>query len=469
MRADQGSRLGVALLTRSSDYSRPTIGALMDYCAIDFGTSNSGIALPNKRGSTRLLALEAGQLTMPTAVFYFTDEDEAAQAAGVDHPDAALPRAYGRAAVAAYVQGYSGRLMRSLKSILGSNLAEQSTDLGCGYTVRYLDVVTSYLRHLRRLGERAAGQPLHRLMLGRPVYFVDGDTARDARAQATLATAAQAAGFADVRFQYEPIAAAIDYEQQVGHEQIVLVADIGGGTSDFSVVRVGPEQAGQASRRQDILASHGVHIAGTDFDRQIELTALLPLAGLGSYGPGAQGARQVPSTIYHDLATWHLINTCYRAQRVAEWRAMGDWFADPVLHRRLMRVLDLRLGHDLAAKSEAAKISAAAGTPACVELDALDIGLTATLDEATAVQAIHADLERIVQAAEDTVRSAGLANERIEALYFTGGSTGLAPLRQGLAARFTGAQLVQGDRLSSVAKGLGVYAARVFAPVGLRS
>lgn len=435
----------------------------MGYCAIDFGTSNSGVAIANIQGTTQLVPLDDGQPTMPTAVFFFTDEHEAALAHGVQHPAGALPRAYGRAAIAAYVEGYAGRLMRSLKSILGSSLAEQTTDLGSGYAVRYMDVITSYLRHLRHAGEAAAQQPLDRVVLGRPVFFVDDDAERDARAQATLATAAQAAGFADVRFQFEPIAAALDYEQQVSQEQIVLVADIGGGTSDFSVVRVGPQRRVRADRRDDILASHGVHIAGTDFDRQIELAALLPLAGLGARGPGGHGARQVPSTVYHDLATWHLINTCYRPQRVAEWRGLADWFADPELHRRLMRVLDLRLGHELAAKSEAAKISAAAGTAAHVALDALAPGLSATVDEAMAVAAISTHLDRIVEAAEQTVRDAGLRSDRIDALYFTGGSTGLAPLTRRLSARFAAAQSVHGNRLASVATGLGVHASRVFA------
>lgn len=434
----------------------------MSYCAIDFGTSNSGVVVADTQRGTRLVPLEDGLPTMPTAVFFFTDEHEAAQAHGVHRPEGALARAYGRAAVAAYVEGYAGRLMRSLKSILGSDLAEQTTDLGNGYTVRYLDVITGYLRYLKHAGEASAKQPLDRVVLGRPVFFVDDDPERDARAQATLAAAARTAGFADVRFQFEPIAAAFDYEQQVSQEQIVLVADIGGGTSDFSVVRVGPLRRLRTDRRDDILANHGVHIAGTDFDRQIELAALLPLVGLGAQGPDGQGARQVPSTIYHDLATWHLINTCYRPRRVAEWRAMADWFTDPELHRRLMRVLELRLGHELAAKSEAAKISAAAGTPAQVALDALAPGLVATVDEALAVGAIHADLDRIVEAAVRTVRDAGLAPERLDALYFTGGSTGLAPLTERLSARFATARPVQGDRLASVATGLGVHASRVF-------
>lgn len=440
---------------------------MSSWCAIDFGTSNSALAIARPGGrAASLVAVEDGLATMPTAVFYFTDADEAASLAGVQRPAGALPRAYGRAAVRAYVEGAGGRLMRSLKSILGSSLADQATDLGEGHAVRYLDTVTGYLRRLRELAEGAAGGPLQRAVLGRPVFFVDDDPQRDARAQATLDRAARAAGFADVRFQFEPIAAALDHERTAEREQLVLVADIGGGTSDFSLVRVGPRRRGRVDRRDDILASHGVHVAGTDFDRRIELAVVMPRLGLGARGPAAAGAREVPSAIYHDLATWHLINTCYRPQRVAELRAMADWYDDPVPHRRLMQVLDQRLGHDLTARSEAAKIEAGSAGVARIDLSRVEPGLEATLDEATALRALDGDLERIVAAARQTLRLAAVDADAVQALYFTGGSTGWPPLTQRLAAAFPRARTVHGDRLASVARGLGEYAARVFGDDG---
>ena len=170
----------------------------------------------------------------------------------------------------------------------------------------------------------------------------------------------------------------------------------------------------------------------------------------------------MPSAIYHDLATWHLINTCYRPQRVAELRSMADWYADAALHRRLMRVLDARLGHDLAARSEAAKIEAASAGQARIDLARVEPGLEATLGEAEALRALDADIERIVDAARQTVRDAGIDAAGVDALYFTGGSTGLAPLTRRLAAAFPQARPVHGDRLGSVASGLGVFAGRVF-------
>ena len=130
-------------------------------------------------------------------------------------------RLYGRAALAAYVEGTEGRLMRSMKSILGSSLLDQSTDIGGGRAVRYRDVVVGYLRHLRLCAEREAGHAVTRAVLGRPVFFVDDDPERDAQARAALEAAARQVGFREVQFQYEPIAAALDYENTVHQERLV--------------------------------------------------------------------------------------------------------------------------------------------------------------------------------------------------------------------------------------------------------
>ena len=425
------------------------------YCAIDFGTSNSAVAIPvttDAERGMRLVELEPGHTTMPTAVFYFVE--------GPEHDGP--PRAFGRAAVAAYVDGLDGRLMRSMKSILGSSLIEQTTDVGGGRGVKYLDIVAGYLRHLKRGAEADAKAPVDRAVLGRPVFFVDDDPARDAQAQAALEAAARQVGFADIHFQYEPIAAAFDHERRIDHEEVVLVADIGGGTSDFSVVRVGPERARRLERKDDILANHGVHIAGTDFDRRVELAAILPEFGYGAYGPSVAGAppREVPSGVYFDLATWHLINTVYNPARVAELGGMRGFYADTRHHDRLMVVVDERLGHELAARAEDAKIAVAEGGRTTIDLSHVERRLAVELTEPQAVAALDADIERIVDAGRETVRQAGLAPGAIDALYFTGGSTGLRLLAQRIAAAFPAARQVRGDRFASVASGLAVFAQR---------
>ncbi len=434
--------------------TRPT-----GFVAIDFGTSNSAVALPRAEGGVRLVELEAGQPTMPTAVFYRADTPP--QQLEAD-------RLYGRAAIAAYVEGIDGRLMRSMKSILGSSLLDQGTDIGGGRSVRYRDVVAGYLRQLKTRAEAEAGHAVTRAVLGRPVFFVDDDPARDAQAQAALESAARQAGFEELHFQYEPIAAALDYESTVQQECLVLVADIGGGTSDFSLVRVGPERARHsragAERRDDILANHGVHLAGTDFDRHVELACIMPLLGYRTLRPAKKGEvpREVPSAVYFDLATWHLINTVYAPARLAELRSLKSWYADPRHHARLMATVEERLGHTLAAAAERAKIDVAMHGHADVDLSALEAHLRSALQEKEAAAAIETDLERIVQAGLDTARRAGVKPAGVQALYFTGGSTGLTPLVDRIAACFPAAQRVRGDRFASVATGLGLHARAVF-------
>src|SRR6218665_152376 len=427
------------------------------FCAIDFGTSNSAIAIPRDDGAgMRLVELEPGHLTMPTAVFYFVEGRHDA-----DGP----PRAFGRAAVAAYVEGTDGRLMRSMKGIRGSGLIDQTTDVGGGRGAKYADILSGYLKRLRNSALAAgAAAPLNKLVLGRPVFFVDGEPERDAAAQASLEAAARAVGFDEVHFQFATMAAVFDYESQIEDERIVLVADIGGGTSDFSVVRVGPQRMQRLDRRDDILANHGVHIAGTDFDRHVELASVLREFGYRSFGPERPGApaREVPSGVYFDLATWHLINTVYSPGRVHELRQMKSFYGNPLHHRRLMTVIEDRLGHELAARAEGAKIAVSGGGDTVIDLRLVENGLEIALSEKVAVEALDGDIGRIVQAGRETVAQAGLQPSQIDALYFTGGSTGLRLLAERIAADYPQATHVTGGRFASLATGLGLHAARLF-------
>jgi hypothetical chaperone protein len=392
----------------------------------------------------KLAPVEGAYTTLPTSVFFNTDEDT---------------REFGRAALAAYIDGFDGRLMRSMKSILGSPLAENSTDLGDGSAIKYTEVIAIFVDHLKRSAEKSAGGPINRAVLGRPVFFVDDDPRADQMAQQQLEAAARSAGLREIHFQYEPIAAAFDYESHLTQEGLVLVADIGGGTSDFSLVRVGPERMKRVERKDDVLAHHGVHVAGTDFDRRVELATILRELGYQSLDPEG---REIPNRTYFDLATWHLINTVYAPKRVSELALMRHLFTEVKHHDRLMRVVERRLGHALAAHAEEAKIGVAAGGETLIDLDEVEDDLRLAFDETQLIKAGHDETQRIVQAARDTVQAAGVAPRDVGAIYFTGGSTGLAFLSGALAATFPDAKAVFGDRLASVATGLGIHARRLF-------
>ena len=416
---------------------------MSSFCAIDFGTTNSAVAVPGLSGM-KLAEIEPGYRSLPTAVFYNAENNT---------------RCFGRDAVAAYVDGLDGRLMRSIKSILGSDLMDRETEIGPNVAVRYIDVVVGFLRHLKEVAEAREQVELEHVILGRPVYFVDDDARRDAQAQDALEFAARAVGFKSVAFQFEPIAAALEFEAQVERERLVLVVDAGGGTTDFSVVRVGPSRREALDRRDDILANHGVHLAGTDFDQALSRKCIMPLLGMGALGPDG---RQVPSSIYFDLSTWHLINTCYAVNRVVELQRMKWFYNEHVYHRRLMHVLRHRYGHELAAKTEDAKIKVGHHGTAIIDLHAVEPGLQLALGVVDLSEALGEKMERISQEAVTAVRMANLRAQDLDVLYFTGGSTKLEFLTRRIAGLFPTAQVVFGDPFASVVSGLGIYASRLF-------
>jgi len=234
-------------------------------CGIDFGTSNSTVGWL-RPGQDSLLPLEDGKITLPSVIFFNSEERRPV---------------YGRLALHEYLEGYEGRLMRSLKSLLGSKLLKSETTV-LGSALPFKELLAFFIGELKKRAESQAGRPFEEVVLGRPVFFVDDDPAADLEAQNTLAAVAHKLGFKDVSFQYEPIAAAFDYESGLSREELVLIVDIGGGTSDFSLLRLAPERHQLAQRQSDILATGGVHIGGTDFDKQLSLAGVMPLFGYGS-------------------------------------------------------------------------------------------------------------------------------------------------------------------------------------------
>jgi len=400
---------------------------------IDFGTSNSAVAARSVDGGLHLLPLEGAATALPTAMF-FQDEGRSTH--------------YGRDAIARYLAGEEGRLMRSLKSLLGSALIDEQTAVH-GASVSFRDIVGTFLRELATRAEAVLGTRPTRVVLGRPVHFVDDDPARDAQAEAALGQAARSAGFEEIAFQLEPIAAALDYERRITAEARVLVVDIGGGTSDFTVVRLGPDRAQRADRSTDILATSGVHIGGTDYDRALNLAEVMPLLGLRHIGPSG---REVPSSVFFELATWHLIHRLATPAALRSARALRTDYSDQRLHARLVAVLEERHGHRIAHAVEAAKIAASGSGAAALDLSFVEAGLAATLDAAALAAHLRSLLAGVVACAQECVRRAGLAAP--DALYLTGGSSALRPFQEALAAAFPGVPLVEGDLFGGVASGL---------------
>ena len=402
---------------------------------IDFGTSNSAAAYRMPGAPARLLPLEGAATGMPTALFFNTEEHST-------H--------FGRDAMQQYLAGEEGRLMRSLKSLLGSSLLLEKTAVH-EQLVSYQDIIAIFLKRVADQARQALdGRLPERVVLGRPVHFVDEHPQRDRQAQDALAAAARAAGLGEVSFQLEPIAAALDYEQRLSEEKLVLVVDIGGGTSDFTVVRLGPQQAGHADRSQDILATTGVHIGGTDFDHRLNVSQVMPLLGYKHIGPSG---REVPSSVFFDLSTWHLIQWLYTAKSLASARNLKNDYSDLQLHQRLMKVLEWREGHRLADAVEQAKIAASQSHAAAgIALGWLEDGLPAEISPQVLEEQLQALLRQVVECAQDCVHQAGV--DAPDAIYLTGGSSALRTLRDALRTAFPATPQVEGDLFGGVVTGL---------------
>jgi len=416
----------------------------MSICGLDFGTSNTTLGTIDVTAPV-LAALEETQTTIPSAIFYEAD-------GGVR---------IGRRAVDAYVEGVPGRLLRSLKSVLGTSLIDETTRLG-RERISFRDVIAAYVGAIKRRAEQATGRQLSHVVHGRPVHFVDNAPDADRKAEDTLRTIAKGIGFEEVTFQFEPIAAALDYERQIASEEVALIADIGGGTSDFSIVRIGPERHGKADRAGDILANDGVRIGGTDFDRQLSLGAVMPLFGFGSAMKRA--GLDVPSSYFHDLATWSSINRMYEPRVLADIRQVRQEAAEPELLDRLMRVVHEQRGHTLAMEVEDAKIALSEQRRAAITLEWVEPGLNAAIARPDLVSNTKQLADRIAARIKNCLVQAGLTSGAIDAVFLTGGSVKLAHVHKAITKAVPSARIVEGDIFGAVGKGLTLEALRRYGP-----
>ncbi len=409
-------------------------------CGVDFGTSNSTVGWL-RPGSPTLLALEDGRPTLPSAVFFNADEDST-------H--------FGRDAMLQYLEGYEGRLVRALKSLLGSNLIDAHTEVA-GRALPFRQLLATFIGELKRRAEAAAGRPFDCAVLGRPVFFVDGKPEADRLAEDTLAQIAHAAGFKELSFQYEPIGAAFHYERTLNREELVMIADIGGGTADFSLVRLSPERARRDERRDDLLANGGIHIGGTDFDRVLNLAAAMPLLGLGSR---THSGAALPSQLFYQLATWHTIPLAYSRAAWGDLQQLYRMSAERERLDRLSRLVSERAGHWLALQVEEAKIALTDAPHTQLNLSRLQAGLQQTISQTDFAAASAELISQVASTAHELLAQAGIHANGVDTLFFTGGGSGVKLLREAIQQQLPQARACEGDRFGSIGAGLAVEAAR---------
>jgi hypothetical chaperone protein len=411
----------------------------MHWLAIDFGTSNSAVALPHPGGIYRI-PLEPGSDTLPTAVFFPADRGA---------------MRIGASAGAALIGGEEGRYMRALKSVLGLPLLQESR-LFAGQRRTLAEVITLFLAELRARAEAATGLRLDHALSGRPVHFHSADPGKDDQAEADLRACYLDAGFREVRFLAEPEAAALaSHRPGAG---LGLVVDIGGGTSDFSLFR-------SAGGRPEILASHGIRLGGTDFDSAISLAHAMPHLGLGGQlrremGPGLL---PVPRAPYVDLATWAKIPFLYTPETRRMAAKMERLAQDAAALGRLRAVLERELGHALAFAVERAKIEANRTGGAGGRLSLAEIGLDAVITAPGLVAALSRHRAELRDAAAETLALGGMAPGAVEEVILVGGSSLMGLVQEEMHALFPHARLRSAEAFTAVVDGLALAAREIAA------
>ncbi len=411
----------------------------MAVLGVDFGTSNSAAGIA-RDGVAHLIQLEAGDMTMPTAVFFDFDSKKMLT---------------GSAAGNALLAGEEGRYMRALKSLLGAPLMREKRNL-LGEKLDFIDVVSRFLARVKATAETQTGERFERALSGRPVRF-HGDDARNAQAEVDLREAYVRAGFEDVAFMYEPEAAALANRGVLAEGDLGLIVDIGGGTSDFTLFRNGADAI-------DILSSHGVRLGGTDFDRMVSLETVMPLLGRGSQIRHAFGGEThtAPTTIFNDLATWQKIPFLYAPDSRRLAKDLAQYAVEPLLFARLVSVLEDELGHDIAFAVEAGKIAANGAGEGAIDLSVVERGLNVALDDGLVEALLRPMANDMGAAALVTLEQAGVAPEAVTHLVFVGGSSLMKVTRGALAQAFPQAQVHHGQALTAIVDGLSLASARAF-------
>ncbi|MFK8078858.1 MAG: Hsp70 family protein [Granulosicoccus sp.] len=423
---------------------------LNQIAGIDFGTSNSSVGV-FQEGNPELLELRDEGRTVPSAIFYSSENSDVT---------------YGRKAIASYAQGTEGRLLRSLKSVLGTALMKEKTQIR-NSRVAFTDIIGDFFGFLKNeLDERDSASPrgagISSVVLGRPVHFVDDDEEKDREAESQLRAIASSAGFENIEFQLEPIAAALNYESTLAAEELVVIVDIGGGTADFSVLRLSPERHLQHDRSSDVLATMGVHIGGTDFDRLLSLHSVMPQLG---FGTGVKGTnRKLPGSIYFDLATWHRIPLLYNPASLNQVRQMKLDAQQVGRVAALASIIDQQLGHALARSVESAKIELSSSESASVSLKTASSALVdCAITRVDMELAIGSAITSLTRCVDEGLAKAGVQSSDIVSVFYTGGSSSVPCLRLAFEQCLPGARHTRGDIFGSVGLGLTIDAARRFA------
>lgn len=412
---------------------------------IDFGTTNSALAI---------LDTETNQLvklfTIPSLLFF---------------PEPTKPKepvvpTVGNEAISLYVQNrMRGRFMKSIKKVL-PNKSFIDTKIG-SKSYRAEDLVALILIHLKKLGDDFTGENITTAVIGRPVVF-DENPEKDALAQERLSKAALIAGFVDFFFQMEPIGAAFTYERQIEKQELVLVADFGGGTSDFSLMRLNPDAIHLADRQADMLAQGGIYIGGDSFDSDIMWHKGTPHFGRGvkeEFTPGKP--LDLPLSYFHNICSWERMNFLDSLRMRISIAKSYNFSGKDYRVKNLQTLIEDNLGYVLFKHIEKVKIDLTAIDDAVFEFNEHEISINEPISiQEFQDEIIDKNVEKIENYLQEFLIQNNIQNQDIDVVFMTGGTSMVRPLRNIFVKRFGENNIKSGDNFNSVAMGL-AYSYRI--------
>jgi hypothetical chaperone protein len=420
---------------------------------LDFGTTNSAIALAEEGGKTALAQVAApeGQSHAFRSLLYFYLEEP---------PTPQRPASLaGPAGIARYLEDEEpGRLIQSMKSFLASRQFISTRVFDATFALE--DLVSRVVDGLREAAESEFGPLGNALVVGRPVRFVHARSAKDDEiALSRLATALRRSGFERVEFEYEPVAAAYHYERKLDRDELILIADFGGGTSDFSLLRVGPSQLGRPSAERDVLGTDGVAVAGDVFDARIVRHLVAPQLGRDSrHRPLLGQDMPVPRWLYTHLERWHHLSFLKSRKTLEILYELRRNSLDPEKLEWLLHVVENDLGFRLYESVQRTKFALSQRGEARFQFRDDPVAIDCTLTRADFEAWIAADVRAIADCVDGLLESVRVPPSRVDRVFMTGGSSFVPAVRRLFEERFGEERIRCGEELTSVASGLALRA-----------